>query len=80
MTIEPIFSAKHPLARPWLERGFGECAFPAGRVGFETYSCCNPTGETSKGEIETYCRGCRRVMYQPTTRVSRKVPDARMKF
>lgn len=79
MTVANIFSEKHPLARPRLERAFGECAFPI-VIGFETYSCCNPTGETPKGEIETYCKKRRRVMYQQTTRVSRKVPDTRMKF
>lgn len=39
-----------PNARPWMERGFGECKFPLGERG-EILSCCNPV---SRGG---YCEG-----------------------
>lgn len=35
-----------PLAgsspKPWLERAFGECAWPVGGEGADTISCCLP--------------------------------------
>lgn len=39
-------------ARPWITRGFGECAFPVGGEGADTLSCCLPTDDGA-----TYCAG-----------------------
>jgi len=36
--------------KPWLERKFGECAWPVDGAGADTRSCCNPTARA------TYCR------------------------
>ena len=41
-------------ARPWLERAFGQCAFPIGERG-AVMSCCAPTEET-------YCALHRQIM------------------
>lgn len=41
-------------ARPWLERTFGQCAFPLGEKG-AVQSCCAPTEET-------YCVAHRQIM------------------
>ena len=42
--------------KPWLERRFGECAWPVDGVGADVRSCCNPTGG------QTYCATHQRVM------------------
>lgn len=43
--------------RPWLERGPGECAYPARGDSFNTMSCCNPTAPGI-----SYCAGHAKVM------------------
>lgn len=50
----PAVVADVSNAKPWTERGFGECAFPLGEKG-AVMSCCAPTSET-------YCSAHRVVM------------------
>lgn len=64
-----IVDASH--AKPWLERAFGECAFPIAGEGAETVSCCGKTGGA------TYCAPHRAVMFQPLP-PGRKKSDKRM--
>lgn len=45
-----------PTARPWLERRFGECAFPVAGLGADTLSCCTDT------DGATYCAAHRKIM------------------
>lgn len=47
------------LAKPWLERRFGECAAPVAGEGADTLSCCHPCG------AHTYCAHHRARFYQP---------------
>lgn len=67
--IEPVpvvFDATK--AKPWLERRFGECAYPISGTGADTFSCCLPTGE------HTYCKAHRRIMFvkpEPPKRLER---------
>lgn len=59
-----------PTARPWLERAFGECAFPFdGPDG--TLSCCAPTGGAR------YCEDHRAVMWRPKPPKPPRVPSER---
>lgn len=53
-TRAPVVIADVSNAKPWTERGFGECAFPLGEKG-AVMSCCAPTAET-------YCPAHRVVM------------------
>jgi GcrA cell cycle regulator len=46
----PLAAIESPNARPWMERGFGECAWPLGEAG-SIMSCCNPVSRGS------YCEG-----------------------
>jgi GcrA cell cycle regulator len=46
----PILHVVPDTAKPWLERQFGECAFPVCGEGADTFSCCAPTEGT-------YCPG-----------------------
>ena len=46
----PVLS---PNARPWSDRGVGECAYPVGGDGADTLSCCNLV--TAAGRH--YCAG-----------------------
>lgn len=48
-----------PTAKPWLEREFGECAFPVAGEGIDTFSCCAPTDGT-------YCPGHDALMHVKT--------------
>lgn len=48
-----------PNARPWIERGPHQCAFPIITAGV-TFSCCN-------GAVGTYCIPHDRIMHQPGT-------------
>ena len=52
--------ADYPHSRPWLERRLGECAFPVGTRGGETYSCC---AEPEDRGADVYCAQHREVMY-----------------
>lgn len=45
--------------KPWVERKFGECAYPVAGEGADTLSCCAPTEGT-------YCAAHRAIMYLPT--------------
>jgi len=60
----------YSFARPWVERRFGQCAFPIGD-GADALSCCAPTERV-------YCADCETVMFKPvqptaqeTMRISR---------
>ncbi len=71
--VEAIrIKGKHPIpppavidasfAKPWLQRQFGECAYPIAGDGDETVSCCAPC------HGHRYCAGHRKVMfYKPRT-------------
>ena len=54
----PVAADIPATAKVWIERRFGECAFPVDGEGAETRSCCGPTGQGS-----AYCNTHRRVMY-----------------
>jgi len=65
---EPV--ARHTLptlhvvpatAKPWLERDFGECAFPVAGEGADTFSCCQPIHRNG------YCADHVAVMFEPRT-------------
>lgn len=47
---------------PWIERHYGQCAFPLDGEDGETLSCCLPV----EGEL-SYCRGHVKVMYYPNS-------------
>jgi GcrA cell cycle regulator len=49
-------------AKPWLERAFGECAFPVAGEGADVMSCCAPV----RGEGARYCAGHHKIVYRPT--------------
>lgn len=49
------------LAKPWIERAFGECAYPIMGEGADTFSCCHPT------HGHTYCPAHRAVMFVAPT-------------
>lgn len=54
--IAPVLvDATH--ARPWMERTFGECAYPISGEGADTLSCCAPCGDRG------YCKAHRRIMF-----------------
>lgn len=53
------------FARPWVERGPGQCAFPVSGAGADTYSCCRPTKAN-------YCAEHWRIMTAPTQPTLRK--------
>lgn len=55
---EPASMTDVTCAKPWLERTFGECAYPVSGVGADTWSCCAPTSER-------YCRAHARLMFNP---------------
>lgn len=58
-------------AKPWIERAFGECAYPISGEGADTLSCCAPTSTT-------YCKAHRWVMFtKPQTPTSGLVRVAR---
>jgi len=46
----PLAAIESPNARPWMEREFGQCAWPLGEAG-AIMSCCNPVARGS------YCEG-----------------------
>ena len=50
----PVIVADVSFARPWMERGSGQCAFPLGER-YAVMSCCAPTAET-------YCKAHRAMM------------------
>lgn len=50
----PVIIADVSFARPWMERGSGQCAFPLGER-YAVLSCCAPTAET-------YCKSHRAMM------------------
>jgi GcrA cell cycle regulator len=51
--LDPIDASS---AKPWTERGHGECAYPINGDGADTLSCCLPTEAT-------YCAGHAAQMY-----------------
>lgn len=48
-------------AKPWLQRGFGECAYPVGGLGADTLSCCLPVA------VKAYCASHAAAMFTPGT-------------
>lgn len=56
--------------RPWLTRGFGECAFPVGEEGRELLSCCAPI----KGR-DAYCAAHRAVVFKPAAPSARAAEE-----
>jgi GcrA cell cycle regulator len=52
----PLAAIVSPNARPWMEREFGQCAWPLGEAG-AIMSCCNPVARGS------YCGAHARVAY-----------------
>jgi hypothetical protein len=42
----PLAAIESPNARPWMEREFGQCAWPLGEAG-AIMSCCNPVARGS---------------------------------
>lgn len=60
-----VLDATH--ARPWIERGRGQCAYPVGGEGADTVSCCAPSGD------HTYCAGHRKVMFVPTQTLDQRL-------
>jgi GcrA cell cycle regulator len=55
---EPAPLVDATLARPWIERSFGQCAYPISGEGADTFSCCQPTEAT-------YCKAHAAAMYRP---------------
>lgn len=53
------------LAKPWLERRFGECAYPISGEGADTFSCCQPTEAT-------YCKGHAAAMFWRPTETAKR--------
>ena len=53
-TPAPVIVADVSFARPWMERGSGQCAFPLGER-YAVLSCCAPTAEA-------YCKAHRAMM------------------
>lgn len=47
------------FAKPWLERVFGECAYPVAGEGADTMSCCFKTVDGAR-----YCPGHHKVMFR----------------
>ena len=54
-----------PTAKHWLQRSFGECAFPVDGAGVDLVSCCRKGWRTTP-DAAAYCTEHRAVMYQPT--------------
>lgn len=48
-------------AKPWLERKFGECAYPISGEGADTFSCCQPA------DPHGYCKAHAQAMFLPWT-------------
>jgi hypothetical protein len=61
MALPSSFPHTAPLARPWLERKKGECAFPVGGESLSLLACCRPSGTAA------YCRSHAAAMRGPRT-------------
>lgn len=57
----PLAAIESPNARPWMEREFGQCAWPLGEAG-AIMSCCNPVTRGS------WCEGHAAVGYETRVR------------
>jgi len=57
---EAIHDPKHPTAKPWVERTFGQCAYPVSRVGSTMFSCCTEV-EVGKNYCPKHCK----IMFVP---------------
>jgi GcrA cell cycle regulator len=55
------------LAKPWLERRFGECAYPISGEGADTFSCCQPA------QPHGYCEAHASVMFYVPKESPRKL-------
>lgn len=49
------------LARPWIDRAFGQCAYPVSGQGADTWSCCAPV------DVGAYCDAHRKIMFVKRT-------------
>lgn len=58
-----------PFQRPWIERGYRQCAWPIGE-GANLNSCCAPTDEGVN-----YCTRHLRSMYLPASKSAKKSSD-----
>jgi hypothetical protein len=58
-----------PFQRPWIERGYRQCAWPIGE-GANLNSCCAPTAEG-----DNYCTRHLKVMFVPTSKSAKKARD-----
>jgi hypothetical protein len=74
----PVFRPE-PVAstpKPWLERRFGECAYPVSGEGAETFSCCAPVWKRTEkdGRIVwlPYCEGHWRRAHQSAATEAQK--------
>jgi GcrA cell cycle regulator len=66
----PLAAIESPNARPWMEREFGQCAWPLGEAG-AIMSCCNPVSRGSWCEghaaVGRDGQGARQVIYKAST-------------
>lgn len=60
------------LAKPWIVRRFGECAYPVAGSGADLMSCCAPT-------TSTYCTAHAAIMYAPN-KANESLKSARPDF
>jgi hypothetical protein len=58
----PKAHAVPPTAKHWLERAFGECAFPVDGAGVDLISCCRKGWRTTP-DAAAYCDEHRAVMF-----------------
>jgi len=58
----PKTHAVPPTAKHWLERAFGECAFPVDGAGVDLISCCRRGWRTTP-DAAAYCDEHRAVMF-----------------
>jgi len=61
--FRPIVARGVP--RPWLDRKFGECAFPINGEDGEVLSCCALVDTKDDGSLSHYCLEHRKRMYAP---------------
>lgn len=67
--LPPMRTVDTGPGKLWLERAFGECAYPVSGDGADTFSCCAPIeGEGS------YCGAHRAIMFVPQ-KPARKTSD-----
>jgi hypothetical protein len=71
--FKPLLHEVVTEPKPWLERKFGECAYPVAGDGAGLMSCCGPVWEA-----RAYCRAHAEVMFRkPRTEAQRLADEAR---